>query len=295
MSGQSERQPPSRDGGTPAERLLALVRGRARDRRDLADLLGLTPRQVANVLAQLGDDVVSDDGWVRLKPLPAERQPRRARSADHLRQVGERRATDADEQPDVAAVRERLLGGDVLLTVESVATWLEQKAQSGEPTESDTPLGYLDPSDPVARWVPSTSELEPLRRASERLACRYGWAPAQATVFVLTGVVPLTGVRVTTRYTLPDPGAPTRWTVDFDANEDAEVVADAIRRAQREHDIPRKPKSADAERLARLASFVAEHGPGVSAYERWNREQTNPDDRYGDRRSFQRAAKRATG
>ena len=88
-----------------------------------------------------------------------------------------------------------------------------------------------------------------------------------------------------------DPGAPARWTVDFDADEDAEVVADAIRRAQREHDVARKPKSADAERLARLAPFVAEHGDGVSAFEQWNRE--HPDDRYSTRSSFRRAAKSA--
>ena len=63
------------------------------------------------------------------------------------------------------------------------------------------------------RRVPSTPELEPLRLLSERLAARYGWQPAQATVYVPTGAIPVSGVRVTTRDTLPRPGGAARWTV----------------------------------------------------------------------------------
>lgn len=302
----SERHPQSRDGGTPAERLLALLGDGPRDRGELAALLRLGQRQVADVIDQLGAEIVSANGRVSLATPASERQPRRGRSPEHLRLRAERRVADADTRTEVAKVRERLLGA-ALLARESVPAWLEHRARSGEPVEHVTTSGdavvrqerpqieYAGPGDTAARSVTSTSELEPLRQLSERLASHYGWQPAQATIYVLTGAVPISGVRIATRQTWPDPGAPTRWTAEFDADEDPEVVARAIRRAQRERGIGRRAKVTDAKRLTRLAPFVAQHGTGESARERWNRENRDrPSDQYGSRQSFHRAVGRAT-
>ncbi len=220
-----------------------------------------------------------------------------------MRLNGERRAADAQDGlgEQVAAVRAQLLDGESLAPG-SVAGWLEEKSQSGRWLEDVTTrdgnvvrrerpaVEYPDSTGVAVLRVPSTPELEPLRRLAIHLARRYGWQPAQATVYVLSGVVPVCGVRLTTRETLPTPGAPTRWTVDFDSDEDAEVVAQVIRQAQRDHEVHRRLKAADAERLARLTPFVAEHGTGVSAWQRWNRE--NPDDRYKSPTSFNRVARK---
>lgn len=72
---------------------------------------------------------------------------------------------------------------------------------------------------------------------------------------------------------------------------DPDEIAEAIRAARRELGVARRRKADDADRLARLAPFVREHGCGVESLDRWNRGY--PDDRYEDRRSFWRAAQRA--
>ena len=53
-------------------------------------------------------------------------------------------------------------------------------------------LEYAVPDDDWVRRISTTTGgvLEELRRLSEKLASRYGWQPALATVFVLTGHIP---------------------------------------------------------------------------------------------------------
>lgn len=318
----SRGSPPARASGRRGngELILATLGDRGSvERTALADATGLEQRAVATALGPLLDDgkVIEDAGGLRLGASSAPaRSPRRGRSSEHLRLRGEQRASDAATDPAVAAVRHRLLG-DALLEPDDVPAWIERHREGAPPVtyrllgppalalpddelidgspiiEYKCPaLAYQAPGFKAACWVPSTAELEPLRQLSETLAKRYGWTPAQATVYVLTDAIPLSGIRVATRRVFPTPGGPTRWAAEFDADEDPQLIADAIRRAQRDHGIGRRRKLEDAERLALVAEFVAEHGSGDLAWRQWNRD--HPRDRYADRRSLWRAAQRAS-
>jgi hypothetical protein len=93
-------------------------------------------------------------------------------------------------------------------------------------------LAYFNPGEKTLRRIPTRQGgvLDGLRRLGERLAFAYGWQPAQATVFVLTDMVPVVAPVTTTTsigwFT-------TRITISTDAAVPPEVVLDEYR-TQRE-------------------------------------------------------------
>jgi len=81
--------------------------------------------------------------------------------------------------------------------------------------------------------VRAYGELDRLRRISEFLARRYCWQPAQATLFVLAGAVPLIArIRTTTAVLSTDPWAD-RLVLDVDPAESPKEVASAFAHAVR--------------------------------------------------------------
>ncbi len=127
-------------------------------------------------------------------------------------------AAAADSDPDVVAFRRTVLS-DSLMMWDQVHAWIEaQQVAEGDPTQwvtfpmsaeregqsvtytelrdrhgvSTRMLRYVRPREnwevPIGTVAGGT--LERLRRLSEELARANGWTPAQATVFVLTGLTP---------------------------------------------------------------------------------------------------------
>jgi hypothetical protein len=107
-------------------------------------------------------------------------------------------AKEAEAETDVAAFRKEVLRGK-LLRWEDVDDWLKKQAKADglgkrEPPGSQTQvLAYALPSDVWEHCLPTTANgvLERLRQISDRLSRHYRWQEAQATIFVLTGRVPL--------------------------------------------------------------------------------------------------------
>jgi len=132
-------------------------------------------------------------------------------------------AAYAAREDEVTRFRREVLG-DRLLAREEVEEWVDRQAErDGPPTRwlvvplppdvqprpGETPtlalrtcrvevetLRYVVPDDPWVRVRPVAAEgvLGRLAQLSRRLAERYGWHEAQATVFVVSGMTPLIGV-----------------------------------------------------------------------------------------------------
>lgn len=137
-------------------------------------------------------------------------------------------AADAAQLDYVVSLRRDVLG-EQLVEPAKVGEWIAQRSSHGEPIKRkvlgapseakegletiaglpvvhyETPV--VEYAVPGAGWVQvaaSSSKLERIRQTSELLAKRYGWQPAQATVFVLTGRVPiLDAIRVRRKLRAP--------------------------------------------------------------------------------------------
>lgn len=134
-------------------------------------------------------------------------------------------------------------------------------------------LAYVVPGDPWTRAIPVTAGgvLDRLRRLSARLADKYGWPAAAATVFVLTGRQPLVAsIRHTVRWRFPLTSM-TRIVLEIDpATPPAEV--DRAYRQVRRSIVGRRPRVMSRKHLA-LAVFAAEHSAPQSLKQRmaaWN-------------------------
>ena len=157
-------------------------------------------------------------------------------------------------------------------------------------------LSYTSPEDQWARWisVKHGGTLDSLRVVSKALARRYTWWEAHATVFVLTGIIPLLsslrgGVRVA--YNQP---ISSRITMEIDPTLTPEEVAQHYKKL-RASLIGARYRSM-SEKHMRLAEFYRGHKPEGTTWtalmDEWNRSQ---DRSWGYSRfeTFARDCKRA--
>ena len=144
---------------------------------------------------------------------------------------------------------------------------------------TQTSVRVLDYAGAEDNWVSRVAvrdggQLDWLRRLAEALAKQYCWQPAQATLFVLTGAVPLISrIRMTTGSRSQGPWAD-RVVLDVDPAESPAKVATAFAaqvRAGRPHSRPVKEKHA---RLAVHA--LVEHAtlPWKDRTRLWNAEHS---------------------
>jgi hypothetical protein len=241
----------------------------------------------------------------------------------------------ANMEEEVVAFRRDDLGGE-LLQPDQVEAWLkERQAQDGEPTrwltipvpppvqvrwtrggviidppltiaESHPPVGcsvrtlaYGVPEDPWVRHLPTTEggTLEFLRLLSESLSRKFGWWDAQATVFVLTGQIPLLHpIDAGVQHNLDVPAA-TRVHLTVDPTLAPREVAEAFRRV-RVAVLGAQHRDLSAKHLA-LAEFASEHATLLATVRErgehmaaWNRavSEEHPDWTYreGQERQFAR-------
>jgi hypothetical protein len=160
-----------------------------------------------------------------------------------------------------------------------------------------TQRAYLTYGVPESAWervvlVRNGGVLDQLRRLSEDLARQYDWQPPQATLFVLTGRVPLVpALRVRTGWHFPLT-ATVRITLAVHPSVTPQEVAEAYRKVRREM-IPGRARPL-TEKHARLAAFTARRPEGETWADRmaaWNREY--PRWRYKQSSNFSRDALRA--
>jgi hypothetical protein len=135
------------------------------------------------------------------------RPPVQMLSEDQRKRVSERHhalailwAKEAGAEDDVIAFRKEVLR-ERLLKWEEVDDWLRKQARADEKRAGKREeaglqtqvLAYALPSDAWEHCLPTTATgvLERLRQISDRLSQRYRWQEAQATIFVLTGRMPL--------------------------------------------------------------------------------------------------------
>jgi hypothetical protein len=244
-------------------------------------------------------------------------------------------AAEADKDSATTRFREQYLPGG-LLSLDEVEDWIDQRVargdhsrqarvrlpatwERGSPLPSDTivdevavqVMSFVVPGDTHVRKVvvaPGT-ELSRLKALSESLAVAFGWEPAQACTWVLTGVTPAIGlIRVTQR---TDNVRDSRWMAWCDriilkVHPAAlpHEVADAYRaaRARMDHDRTGGAYRARSQSIPHLvlARFVAEQRPRPTWSEvrrRWNlwiKTQTEYSDvklkRYDSDNTFRNAA-----
>lgn len=220
--------------------------------------------------------------------------------------VSDRRAAVARLDPLVVTFRNEVLAGQVLPWTD-VQGWVAKRAGTAtrwtvtvtaegaaEPdvqgVETRT-LRYAAPGVPHVQATPTRAggDLERLRALADTLASAYGWEPAQASVFVLTDLVPLVApIRATV-----DLGTAQTVTLTIDPTETAESVARQYLAARRELVGNRRLRSM-GEKAVCLARFYDEQPPGgmtTAWMDEWN--QRYPEWRYTDRRRFRRDAKAA--
>ncbi len=120
--------------------------------------------------------------------------------------------------------------------------------------------------------------LDRLRHISHSLAARYGWQEAQATVFVLTGAVPLVPpIKAWVNRKYVQWGGPPRSGARIHLDVDVTVGGEAVRAAYieaRRQVLDKRHMKPSTTRVATLVYFV-ESRPGMSwkdRWEEWNRE-----------------------
>jgi hypothetical protein len=233
------------------------------------------------------------------------------RASTHADAVGAILAAEASRRDDVAGFRREVLRGK-LVRRERVERWIQRRAASGERIERrvlGTPgepgfetidglpvirryvetIEYATPDERFVQHAGSTTQLEPLRQLSVALAKHYGWQPAQATVFVLTGAAPIVSpVRVQTA--IPRAKASARIKLDIDPTVTPREISRHYAHA-RSNLISERPRR--SERTYRLAIFADAHPEGTwgERMNVWNDE--HPDARYNHANNFQRDATRA--
>jgi len=255
----------------------------------------------------------------------------RQRASDHQTVLAILLARDAAREKVVREFRERALGGQVL-PLERVEDWLtKQAAKDGEPTvwlqDVAVPSGheilrvphrwevFTRPAlsisarhparassrslvcarlgaPPLAFITRSGGVLEELREIGQRLARQFGWAPMQATLFILTDQVPTVPlVHVRTEISSSRPAC-TRIVFDVDPTARPNLVAERYRQ-YRQDLFPRNVRALSRRHL-KLAVFVAEHSGAnlwPELFVEWNRK--HPDWKYQRRNNFKRDCLRA--
>jgi len=300
--------------------------------RELKIALGLSDRQLKSALAKLGDDVVwTDDGYY-LNPTNEEPSIEtrnleitnvRGKTPRGVKEIAEAKADKASVRSDVTAVREEILSGQ-LLDWDELPQWIEDQSRIGTRMEEITlgpkstaipgrrmidgfpvirvetrEIRYAGPGDAAARSIGSTVELEPLRRLSESLASDYGWHPAQATAFILCGVVPVAGPRVRTTRRISGGTEVVSVSIEgLDPRDDAKAVSAIFTKVKESLGIrSRRLSDDDALRYQTLRKFSAEHGRGAEGWSRWRdhlKSNGLPESwNYSDRRAYWTACKRA--
>jgi len=147
-------------------------------------------------------------------------------------------------------------------------------------------------SDGWVRRVPTAhgGRLDQLRQVSESLAARYGWQPAQATIFVLTGETPL--VRAIKADWTPNG----RLLLNIEAGVSPRQLVIVYRALRRQLVGKRRDRSL-TEHQRQLAQFLATRPadePWAARRKAWDR--AHPNDAYGAHRAhnFRRACETIT-
>lgn len=218
------------------------------------------------------------------KPAPLLASPR----SDRQEVLSFLLAREASMRGDVQAFRREVLDGR-LLTLDGVPSWvMDEDGQTG----TGTPAGILEylgaEAWPLRQRTIEGGSLERLRLLGAGLSDVYGWEPAQATSFVLTGLSPLVpAIRCATVGGVPS-SSTLRIVLAVDPVTSPRDLASYYKRA-RARETQDRSGSVTRKQL-KLAAFVAERSEQSwpELMEAWNR--NFPRSRYSDTKGFQRDA-----
>lgn len=240
-------------------------------------------------------------------------------------------AVIAAEDPEVVAYRARYLP-EGTIRWDEVVEWIERHGaasplptqyltvplpngtevvRAGRTTRVDPPvdiidgeyeiatrtLAYFGPDDNWTKRIATVhgAALEALRVLAENLAKSYAWQPAQATLFVLTGLTPLIGqIRATSGGVYirnqVDCGWAARITLDIDPATPASEVARAYRKVRADRRLGRYRTM--SEKHARLAAAASDDAKSwAERLREWN--TMFPKWEYTAASNFRRDARRA--
>lgn len=297
--------------------------------------LRVSLRDVMTGTASMEDLVLEVQDLERALSRPPERRPvtRKAPTDPRLDALAQIIALEASKRRDVQRFRAKYLRGGLLTHAEAVQwiqaragdappvvwvklplncpgrpwkddpNWWRTLAASAEPVGVSTlardygELEYLNEAgEVVIIKVHEESVLHDLARLSGALTYAYGWARAEATLFVLTGRVPT--IPTVQGYLTLRRRHPALSTIQIEASirlpraKMAAYYSEAQREALRLLGRRRERAMSKKER-ASLAVFLAEHGDGRSWRELmdlWNRQAKGTRKRYNDPRIFRRDA-----
>jgi hypothetical protein len=229
------------------------------------------PGALANVLARI---TVGRRTYV----LPRQRTPRDSPSPREATGRGTVVATllaswmlEAHDPYGVIEFRRAALH-DRLPEPQGIARWVARQLRASRGSMTGKSLAYRVPSSEWVRHVATRAghPLETLRQASERVAAFTGWAAADATVFILTGITPhMVPIRAEIHYQ-PAASVRSRIVLTIDPTSTPADVATAYRRL-------RAGNFGRVRRLSKKHTTLAQHAlahPDASPQEqmaRWNR------------------------
>jgi hypothetical protein len=213
---------------------------------------------------------------------------------------------------EIRAFRHQVLK-DALISEEQVEQWVvEQARRDGQASEIEIPvaendvdlrLDTLTYGVKVIRHVPVRwgAALDRLKRLSERLAVEYGWHPAKATTFILTGQTPAVPSILITVSEHRERPARSRITLEVHPTSTPREVAATFASMRKSYFGRLRRLSA---KHSRLATIYAQHPDETpeARLKRWNRwcerndqSKGKRDWRYSESRSQQltRDARRA--
>lgn len=257
----------------------------------------------ADEIRDVGDKAVQDTAErlraLRTTPKSDPVPPRASPVASRVMR-GEELAAHAQRDPDVVAFRRDVMR-DQLIQLDDIESWITSRAMPATNwSQSGWQIRCVEfPKDGWTGRCATTEggDLERLRTLASRLATTYRWQPGQATAFVLTDACPIVGVRVTwTSGGLHDGAAQVDYVPPGTPPEEVErAVRDAQKRWRADTHPRRATATRDADRHRSILTFLNAHPEGTWDERRvaWRTAHPEYGNCYPDRRSFQRAAKRA--
>ena len=280
--------------------LLSVKRLTARDRKYVIEELKVDGYEWTHSVDEAAEKLA---GEIETRRLRRTHQTDEGVNAPWVWALSTLYASIADADSRVIALREELLGGDLLEWAE-LENWITAKRQSDLPLAAHRdPSGgfrqalvtYAVPGDRSTRSLPigDDSDLHRLQLLADKLAKPTDWHPAAATTWLLTGVTPaVSPLRVNLR-TRSDTSFGARPRIDLSVDPDMtpkEVarVYSTVRRAAfggRRRSLGR--------RTLQIVESAMSASPSASMSERhrqWNRD--NENDRIADLRTFRKYVNR---
>jgi hypothetical protein len=180
-------------------------------------------------------------------------------------------AEKARREPELVQFRKDVLRHQLVEQAE-VEGWLKKRSAAGTELEGREFVGFLRPNNSWPQRIPVLGDqaLKRLKELSDSMSRRYGWQPAQSTVFILTDTAPAISMKHAEASENFHHPVMSRLVLTLDPALSPRQVADFYRKAWKALMEPGRYRNL-SEKHTLLAAFSVDRADSPRLREAWNR------------------------